>query len=187
VTESVRGYATTLGALVAGAVLCLVASGMSWGEAQGSGPAPASVTVTGGELLPAAQAVGLLALAAILAVHATRRWGRRVVGGLVVVAGLTTAVWASAIARELPSRVLQRADVPTGAGDLTSASGHAAGALLAIAGGVLIAASGVAVLVKGPRWPGMGARYARPAPERSAASDARSAWEALDRGEDPTA
>lgn len=184
----VRGYAAALGALAAGGLLCLAASAVSWGEARTAGPAGTSVSVTGSELLPAIQGVGLLALAAVLAVHATRRWGRRVVAGLLVAAGLATAALASRIALELSSRVLQHATAPSGAAELSGASSNPAGVLLAVAGGLLVAAAGLAVLVRGSRWPSMGGRYVRAAPGRdSGTSGGRSAWEALDRGEDPTA
>jgi hypothetical protein len=47
--------------------------------------------------------------------------------------------------------------------------------------GALLAATGVLVAVRGPRWPALGARYEAPGPMSE-----RDAWDALDRGEDPT-
>lgn len=61
------------------------------------------------------------------------------------------------------------------------------GVVLALAGvaslprGALLAAAGVLVAVRGPRWPALGAKYEAPA-----APTDRDAWDALDRGEDPT-
>jgi uncharacterized membrane protein (TIGR02234 family) len=67
--------------------------------------------------------------------------------------------------------------------------------LLAVAGGVLGVVAGVLTVVRGRRWPAMGRRYERPdgdgrpaatAPPATDEQRARSAWAALDRGEDPT-
>jgi hypothetical protein len=54
---------------------------------------------------------------------------------------------------------------------------------VAVAGAVLLAATGAYVAVRGPRWRGLGARYDAPAQARTDAD----VWDALDRGEDPTA
>jgi hypothetical protein len=48
---------------------------------------------------------------------------------------------------------------------------------------VLVGASGLATVLAGHRWPGMGARYERTPRPSGGTTDA---WNALDRGEDPT-
>ena len=53
-----------------------------------------------------------------------------------------------------------------------------------LAGGVLLAAAGIQVMVLGARWPALGARYEAPGGPRRTDADV---WDALDRGEDPTA
>ncbi|UOY02846.1 Trp biosynthesis-associated membrane protein [Blastococcus sp. PRF04-17] len=64
---------------------------------------------------------------------------------------------------------------------------------LAVGAGVLAVGAGVLVVLRGRRWPAMGRRYERtpagaPAPARRSDEDrAQDAWQALDRGEDPTA
>lgn len=185
-----RGYVATLAGLLCGGVLCLVASGLTWGEATASGRAVPPVSVTGGDLLPAAPATGLLALAAVVAVHATRRWGRRLVGGVLLVAGAATAGWAAVTVGELTDQLVRHA----GSG-YDAATGQPAGPLLVAAGGLLVAGGGLAVALRGRGWPGMGVRYERAArhpaaarrpAERSAADRPAAAWDALDRGEDPT-
>lgn len=189
-----RAYVAALAVLLVGGVVLLVASGLTWGEAEAVGRAVPPVVVTGQDVLPAAQAVGLLSLAAVVAVHASRRWGRRVVGGLLTLAGLGVAVWALLIGFDLPGHVLRQAAGPAGDGGF-SATVDGFGPALAVVGGLLVGAAGLAVLVLGPGWPGMGSRYERVqapqsagqrAPEPAADHD-RDAWKALDRGEDPTA
>lgn len=180
-------YLVVLGVLLVGAVLCLVASGMSWGRAQRADLVSTEVEVSGGDLVPIGQAVGLLGLAAVMAVHATRRWGRRLVGVLLTVAGVAVGGQAFLVGRDLAGRVLGHLQGPAGAGEYTGVGTAWGGPLVMTAGGVAVAASGVAIAVWGPRWPSMGARYERRAASRPAnESGERAAWDALDRGEDPT-
>ena len=67
-------------------------------------------------------------------------------------------------------------------------------ALASTGAGLLLLAVGVAAALRGPRWPGLGRRYERPAPpvprpNRRAAGpdvDDTDLWRAQDRGDDPT-
>ena len=180
-------YLVVLGVLLAGAVLCLVASGMSWGAAQRADLARTEVQVTGGDLLAFGRAVGLLALAAVIAVHATRRWGRRLVGGLLAAAGVVLAGQAYVTMRDLPDQILRHLEGTTGGADFAGATAAAGGPIIMAVGGVGVAVAGSALAVFGPRWPSMGTRYERPAGSRpSSRSGERAVWDALDRGEDPT-
>ncbi len=181
-------YVVVLGVLLVGAVLCLVASGMSWGAAQRADLVSTEVEVSGGDLVPIGRAAGLLGLAAVVAVHATRRWGRRLVGVLLAVTGVAVAGQAFLTGRDLADRILSHLEGPAGAGEYTGVGTVLGGPLLMTAGGAAVTASGVAIAVWGPRWPSMGARYERKAASRPAnESGERAAWDALDRGEDPTA
>ena len=180
-------YLVVLGVLLAGAVLCLVATGMSWGAAQRADLARTEVQVTGGDLLALGRAVALLGLAAVIAVHASRRWGRRLVGGLLAAAGGVVAGQAYVIMRDLPDQVLQHLDGTAGTADFASVTTASDGPLVMAVGGLGVAVAGSALAVFGPRWPSMGTRYERPAGSRPASrSSERAAWDALDRGEDPT-
>lgn len=179
-------YLAVLGVLLAGAVLCLIGSGMSWGTAQRADLMSSEASVSGGDLVPVARAVGLLGLAAVVAVHATRRWGRRLVGVLLMVAGSAVLAQTYVVALELPEYVLRHLEGPTGA-EFAGAAAARGGPLVLAAGGAAIAVAGLALTVWGPRWPSMGARYERPAAARPAnESSDRAVWDALDRGEDPT-
>ncbi|SHK84562.1 Tryptophan-associated transmembrane protein (Trp_oprn_chp) [Pseudonocardia thermophila] len=105
--------------------------------------------------------VALLALAGIAGIVATAGVLRRIVGGLLAVAGCGVAVAAAA---------------QFGAAPL--------GALVLLAGGLLLVAAGVLVAVREPGLARFGARYSRTA--GTAADPDRAAWDALDAGLDPT-
>ena len=176
---------------VAGAGLALFAGSRAWLVEIMARPAPlgpVSTARTGLDLVPALAGVSLVALAGAGAVLATRSWGRRLVGALIVVGGLTAA------------------------GLALSALGHDGVAvgwvLTASAGGLMAAVGGAFALVRGAAWPRLGARYERPAmtvdrprlsepptdgsdqvgPGAGGSGDAVSweYWDALDRGDDPT-
>ncbi len=164
-------------------LLCLVGAGLAfwavtrtWSvelTTRGSLP-PTRHARTGVDLLPWVSALALVGLAGGGAVLATRGRVRRLLGGLLTLAGLAVAAGGGyglaegGVSRQWPALVL--------VGGLVAAGG---GAFTALCGG---------------DWPAMGARYERPArsAEPSGADrpaverGTRDAWEALDRGEDPT-
>jgi len=119
----------------------------------------AGVLIIGDRGDDATRGAGLFALAAIGGVVATRHIGRRLVGvGILLVGALAVA-------------------------------GHTSS--MAIVGGLLLVAVGVVVIVAGPAWPGMSARYdaadSRPTTATAGPERPHDLWDALDRGEDPTA
>jgi Tryptophan-associated transmembrane protein (Trp_oprn_chp) len=175
----------------AGAGLALYAGSRAWLLETVARPAPlgpVSTPVSGTELVPALAAVLLVVLAGAGGLLATRGWGRRVVGALILVGGLSAAGLAlSSLGRE----------------GIASAWVGAT-----VAGGLVAAGAGAFALIRGPAWPRLGARYERPAPgadvragadDRTGRSDAlargsgetggaisQAYWDALDRGHDPT-
>nr|WP_240955506.1 Trp biosynthesis-associated membrane protein [Micromonospora sp. HNM0581] len=131
---------------------------------------------TGGQLLAWLPALSLVGLAGGGAVLATRGRVRRVLGGLLVILGLTLAAGGGY-------------GLLGNLGDLVTWAWPA----LVLLGGILTAAGGALTLLRGHRWPAMGTRYER-RPAQSAGGGGPivgagtvEAWEALDRGEDPTA
>ncbi|MGC1212512.1 MAG: Trp biosynthesis-associated membrane protein [Micromonospora sp.] len=164
---------------LAGAGLAFWAATRTWSvelTARGSLP-PSRHTRTGADLLPWVSALALVGLAGGGAVLATRGRVRRLLGGLLALLGLAVAAgggyglvagFAGEVSRQWPALCL-------------------VGGLLATVGGLLTA-------LRGGGWPAMGARYERPArsgePPASdgpvAGRGTREAWDALDRGEDPT-
>ena len=160
-------------ACAAGAVLALVAAGQPWEVVVTVRPAPLPelrTERTGGDRYPWLPALAWVGLAGAGALVATRRAARRLVGGLLALAGLGLA----------------------GLG-LVVAGGLAAGwPALAGLGGLVVAGAGVAAVARGRGWPALGARYQRPLPAEPAPAEPSPdrpelLWDALDRGEDPTA
>jgi uncharacterized membrane protein (TIGR02234 family) len=71
-------------------------------------------------------------------------------------------------------------------------------AVSTLLGTAMITAAGSLIAVRGPAWPSMGARYERRGPKSTAAAgdgdgsdrqltNSAQVWDALDRGDDPTA
>ncbi|MFF3664817.1 Trp biosynthesis-associated membrane protein [Microtetraspora malaysiensis] len=169
----------------AGAGLALFAAGKEW-AAVGYGGAP--VPVNGGDAVTGLTPLVLAALAAVLAVFATRGVWRRLVGVVLTCCG--AAVAALAWPSRLPERAVEVAETTR------SLSGQAARVTVtawpwaAVAGGALLAACGVAAVLLAGAWPGMSGKYERRSGDggkttRRVTGD-RALWDAIDEGTDPT-
>ena len=173
-----REMVATLVALAASSALLLLAVGRTWVRtAAEPSRLEAARSLSGSGLEPGLTALGVVGLAGVVAVLATRGPLRLVVGAVIVLAGTGAAALAATAA-------------PAGA---SSVSGWRVVAVLAA---VLIAGSGLLTCVRGRRWPSMSARYDAPGgasaateAEGGAAEDRsdRAMWDAVERGEDPTA
>lgn len=166
-----RRLALTVGLLAVGAVLVLVAAGQEWVPAAAVGPLSTRVAGrSGADLLPWLPAAGWVALAGAGATVAARGWLRRLLAVMLAGAGATTAV---------------------GAGWAVTTADAAWGWPVATAvGGLLVAGAAAVCAVRGAGWPGLGARYERrdgSGSAKAAAGRPDQLWDALDRGEDPTA
>lgn len=190
--SSARRLAYAVGICLAGAALALFAVSRVWSVQVTARPGLTDLRVeqTGSAQAPWLPALALVGLAGAGALLATRGWPRRSVGLLLVLAGAGLAAGALAV----------RAGLDPG----SAGAGAAFWPPAAGGGGVLVAMGGVWALRRGHGWPAMGRRYERPAAahppkvtggpgaappdQRKPAGpvDARSAWEALDRGDDPT-
>jgi uncharacterized membrane protein (TIGR02234 family) len=183
-----RGLTTAVLLCLLGASVVLVAAGRAWAVVEvAAGPISEAGTVahTGTDLVPGVTALGLLGLAGVVALAATRRTGRTLVGVVLMAAGagVVFAVFGAlgtVVAEELPGQ--------TGADtvDLT------AWWPLTAVGGLLLLAAGLVTVVGGRSWPALGQRYEAPAAAAAPtgqpeALTEKGLWEALDRGEDPTA
>lgn len=181
-----RSYALTLAACLVGSVLAAYAVTRTWSLTltPRTGMTDLRTARTGTDAAPWVIGLALVALAGTGALLATRGIVRRVLGGLLALCGLGVAAGA----------IVGRATVDPG----TAGSGATGWAIACVAGGLIIALGGVAAARLGHRWPTMSARYDRksvaPAQYRAAPrtdpalapADNRAAWEALDRGDDPT-
>jgi hypothetical protein len=164
----IRGRTLAVVACAAGAGLALLAAGRTWAHVTVVRPAPLPPLYqakTGIALLPWLSALGLVALAGAGALLATRGLVRAVVGVLLMLSGLGLA--GGALARLV-------------------AGASPGWPLLTALGGLVVAGSGVLAVARGRDWPGMGARYDRPAHTSGAPRSEAQIWDALDRGEDPT-
>ena len=189
-----RRFAGVVLTLLAASVGVLVAFGATWVVAQvpvfagADSGAGREVALTGRDLVPLGSAMGWVGLAAIAALLATRTWGRRVTGAVVVLGGGVAG--ASAVAFGLSEAA------SGGSGSFVSAAlagrGEAAAItstvtgwwLLGVAAGLAMLICGMLALLDGPAWPRLGARYSRD--EARGGASRAAAWDALDRGEDPT-
>jgi uncharacterized membrane protein (TIGR02234 family) len=197
-----RSYALAIVACLAGAALALYAITRTWSIHLTPRPGMSALRAarTGTDLEPWVTGLALVALAGTGALLATSGWARRVLGIVLALAGAGVVIGA----------IAGRVGLDPGA----AGAAGTAWPILCAAGGLIIVAGGVTTARHGHEWPGMSARYDRnpvppprtdddrPAPiagngsasaaadDRSApvaAVDNRAAWDALDRGDDPTA
>jgi uncharacterized membrane protein (TIGR02234 family) len=187
--------ATVLASAAAGG-LALFAGGQTWATLSAVRPEPlppVTGVLAGSTYAPLVPAAGLVLLAAAVAVLAVRGSGRVPVGLLMVLAG-AALVWTGV--RALTGGLAEAAaDLPIVA--RTAVVENSAGWPVAAAvAGVLGTLAGLLAVLRGRHWPGMGRRYERTAAAdgqrattrraESAEDRAQLAWQALDRGEDPT-
>jgi hypothetical protein len=158
--------ALAVGLCLAGSALALYAVTRPWEEIMTHRvePFPPYTEInTGSELFPGLTAVAVVGLAGAGAVLATKGLGRRLVGVLLALVGLGLAVCGA---------------VGVGTGDTVWPA-------ITLVGGAAVVAGGGWVVVAGHTWPHMGARYERTTSRGRTGST--ETWDALDRGEDPTA
>lgn len=191
------GPRTSVTLLAVGAALLLLSSSMTWAVAA-TAVAGAAVPLDGAACLPAARAIGVLALAGVGGLLAARGRARSLVGavlgiaaalGLLGLVGVLRDGLAGVAARALPTSldgspaaVVERSPLPV---------------LLAALGLVCVLAGGALAAATASRWRALGQRFERDAapptggdPDAVATdpgADPAGIWAALDRGEDPTA
>lgn len=184
-TSGRRELLTAVGLCLAGAAVVLLAISRPWLTSRlGAAPPLPSrrIDVEGARLAPGARVLGLVGLAGVAALPATRRFGRTVVGVLLTASGLgVVAVLVRVLAD--PAGAVRRADA-VGVITVGGSARLVAWPYLAALGGLLIAAAGALVVVRSRRWEVMSARYDAPAAQPPPGE--RSLWDAFDRGEDPT-
>lgn len=166
-------------ALLLGAGLLWLASRLTWFATHRELPVRGTVPhlVDGAQQAPGLIGLAVLAVAGIAGVVATSGWARRVLGGLLVLAG-AGAVWLGA--GDLPALFgTHPADYPRGEIILSHT--------LAALGGLVIIVAGAMVAVRGARMPRLGGSYQAPAAARRNRDPDKEMWQALSEGEDPTA
>ncbi|HEY3087795.1 MAG TPA: Trp biosynthesis-associated membrane protein [Jatrophihabitantaceae bacterium] len=183
--------AGALGLVLLGGAGALLVSGRAWQTVTVSRARPFTdevVDVSGRTLEPAVAALGVVALAGVVAVLATRGVARRLVGVALAGAGLAMAWPAVAGLRTVSAQRARSlvSDARTAAG-LDPAyppqvAAHLVWPVLTLLCALAVLAGGIAVALWGDRWLVMSARYEAPAPQRTHAT----LWSDLDRGHDPT-
>jgi uncharacterized membrane protein (TIGR02234 family) len=188
-----RELASVAAVCAVGGGMVLFAVGRPWVElvAHRASPLPdVTLALSGRSLEPLVAGLGIVGLAGVVGLLATRRWGRLVVAAIVALSGLGVLV--TALTRLTAPGAAEARDLLADAGRFAGAAGvtataHPGWPLLAAAGGLLLALGGLAALARSRRWPTMSARYETPAARTGRPRTDAAVWDALDRGDDPTA
>jgi uncharacterized membrane protein (TIGR02234 family) len=164
--------------LVLAAVALWAASRFTWSWSVTRTPLRGNVVerADGSQAVPALVPLALLSLAGVAALLAVGGWLRRVVGALLLIAGLAV-LW------------LAGSDLGAVFGSHPSgypASQVLAGHTFALLGGVLLVLVGVLVLRAAGRLPKLGSRYETPARAKRAPNPDAALWQELSEGRDPT-
>lgn len=189
------GLALALIADLLGATGVLLTVGRSWQRVVVTRNPPladAVVHLSGRDLQSAISAFSFIALAGVVAIAATRRLGRRLVGFALALTGVAIGGLA---ARSLSpvSAAQARASVASGVGIDSTSAQHVqvtlVWPLLTLISGLLIAFAGGLTVAFAARWSAMASRYEAPtaAAVRERPVTDIALWAALDRGDDPTA
>ncbi|MFC7374370.1 MULTISPECIES: Trp biosynthesis-associated membrane protein [unclassified Brachybacterium] len=180
---------TVLAGLFASALLA-GATRMTW--VQASAPDLAGTTqdvaVKGTDAAPAVLAVAIVAVAAALATTLSSTWVRFVTGPVLLAAGLAGGYSAVMVSADPISASGSAVAGATGVLGSQVQAQATAWPLLTLLPALAVAATGLIVLVAGRTWP-VGTRYRSAAVTVTAdpAEDPAAAWDALTRGEDPSA
>ncbi len=189
-----RWLAIALGADLLGATGVLLGVGRGWQRVVVTRKPPlpdAIVHLSGRDLHGAIAAFSLIALAGVVAIAATRRAGRRVVGAALVISG-GVIVWFASAGLSPVSAARARSSVVSGVGVDASSQRHVdvsvGWPVLTLLCGLLIVLAGALTIAFAARWSAMAARYEAPtaAALRDRPATDIALWSALDRGDDPT-
>jgi len=189
-----RGLLLLLG--LAGAVVALAAGAPTWVSGRVAATAgPTTVLADGRTAAPLATALGLVALAAVVATTIGRRVARALaalallLGGIGIVVASVVAATAPADALSGPARAVSGRSTAA----VTGSPDVAPWPWVSAAGGLLVGVAGLGVLARGRAW-ATSQRHERDADEAPAgarvpvspAEDPAAAWDSLTHGEDPT-
>jgi uncharacterized membrane protein (TIGR02234 family) len=185
-----RGLLIALTGCVVGGAFVLLAGGREWGSALVTAETGARnrVSVTGHAAAPALPALGLALLVFAGAIVAARGWLRRVVGLLLVIVGGAVVGVALSSGHDVATALRHRA---FGVQHVVVHSSVSGWAVVAAVGGAVAVLAGALTVVAGGGWPAMGTRYEAPEPRAlgragNGPAEPAVAWDALDRGDDPT-
>lgn len=185
---------------VLGAFVVLVGTGRAWVlvDVGASALLPSrEVGVSGADLAPGLRALGLVGLAGVPALAASRGRGRLLLGVVLLLVGasvLAVVVRLQVGGMGLGGLALVSDPVREAGGAQGESFDLTVWSVLTAFGGLVLLLAGLLVIVRGRQWAALGPRYEAPAVREEVAAPApngsvaeRELWEALDRGEDPTA
>jgi uncharacterized membrane protein (TIGR02234 family) len=182
-----RSPAAAVIACALGGLVVLLASGRQWAHTtlrDTGGSARTQLSATGHVVAPSLPALGFALLALAAAILASNRLMRRIVGVVIVFVAAAT-VGVGVTARSDVSAALEHREV--GAQGLVVHASANGWWVLATVGGLIALAAGVLTVLRAEQWSGLGAKYDAPTAPAPTKDPAALAWDALDRGEDPTA
>ncbi|MCK0115793.1 tryptophan-associated transmembrane protein [Isoptericola sp. CG 20/1183] len=152
------------------------------------------VEVPGTTAAPAVSAAAFVVLAGALAATLAGRVARWVALAAVGLAGVTVAVGAAAVLRDVRAPAVSAAADAAGVTTLTSPVEVTPWPWLTVVVGVAVVAAAVLAALGSPSWSGGGTRHERAPTGRDAPTgpvdrdpDAQADWDALSRGTDPSA
>lgn len=183
------------------AVMCLIGAGLllwalgrTWvrlEDVSGLTIRGVSDEVSGRDVATGALACAFVGLAAVVALIATRAWGRVLVGVLVVAAGVGALVdLVPLLSNDTLGRRVFRSLAQCDAGGCSARGSvkptFSGWAWVAVCGAVLMVLAGAFVALRGRSWAGLSSSYEAPSAPPEASVTDKGVWDALDRGEDPT-
>jgi len=163
--------------LIIGAIATFIGCSFTWATATVTvlgGSGSRTVTVSGGEAVPQAMSLAIVAVAGALALLSLRSWARQVVGVLLIAVGVVIEV---GILDFLRHPVIEAGNDTVGL--ITTHPWW----ILAAVGALLIAAAGVVTAIFSRAWGALGAKYEATGARKTRAM---SPWDALNSGQDPT-
>ena len=187
-------YRLALVGLIVSGLIVIAAFALPWVSVSvplvsGLSDSLTEITFAGRELFGLAAGMGWVGLAAVAGIFATRGWGRVIIGVVVVVAGLVTIVGSIGFGVD-PEPALVGALSDRLSGGAPEQWSSTPWWLFGLIGGLGLAAVGVLTLARGRTWPGLSRRYERATKIKTTGPggpmSSLTAWDALDRGEDPT-
>lgn len=161
---------------MAGGALALWVSSRIWVVTEIARPSPLPPVIeeaSGRDTVPWATAMAVVALAGGIALLATRRIGRTIVGAILALAGALT-IAGGVVGVTVDGKSYEQVEI------------QPAWPLLCALGGLLVLASGVLAVSRGRRWAAMGAKYESPTAQVPDTVEGTGLWDAQDRGIDPT-
>lgn len=180
--QAARELRLALLLVLAGAGLLFLTGGREWatGTLAAQPPLPSTrPAVTGGAVVGGLSGLAVLGLAGLAAIAATKGRGRALVGALLAAAGVVAVV---VVARAVA------AGAPEALGTAQADGSFTVWPYLAALAGLLLTAGGLIITVRGQGWAALSSRYDAPAAraQRPPPRPEVAAWDALDRGQDPT-